>query len=101
MFLHTLFITERKSLNLACSVLQWKFNYYDVNKDGELQANEQHKFVNEVHTIVNFAEFDRQMKAKIDTNEDKVIQFSEWFAYFSAHIAEGKTNFIFTFTHVL
>ena len=88
-FLH--FIAEKESEDIACSVLDWKFRYYDVNKDGELQANEQHKFIDEIHDIVNFAEFDVQMKAKINTNQDKVFQFSEWFRYFTADVTEGKS----------
>ena len=78
-------------------MLYWKFSYYDVNEDGELQANEQHKFIDEVHDIINFAEFDKQMKSKIDTNQDKVFQFSEWFTYFTADAAEGNIIFIYTF----
>lgn len=93
----THFIAEKDSEDVACSVLFWKFDYYDVNQDGELQANEWYKFIKEVHELINFAEFEEQMMAKIDTNQDKVIQFSEWFTYFTADVTEGKIIFVYTF----
>ena len=89
-----IFVAEKDSEEKACNALDWKFEHYDVNGDGELQANEQYKFVKEVHDLINFAEFEEQMLAEMNTNHDKVIQFSEWFTYFTADVTGGKIIFV-------
>ena len=90
-FVH--YVIEKDSEDIACSVLDWKFQYYDVSGDGELYPYEQYKFVEEIDNYINFAEFEDQMIAKMDTSHDKLVQFDEWFKYFTADVTEGKIIF--------
>lgn len=74
------------------TILNWKFDHYDNDHNGELNQAALYIFRNEIFRFVKCKDFFDQLRDLIDSNEDGSITRSEWQALFSEP-GEQRINF--------
>ena len=74
------------------AILNWKFDFYDKNKNGDLQPAEIHSFHGQVLDLIGAKprNFESQLQGCMDTSQDMHLSREEWISYFTTDVCEGK-----------
>ena len=88
-------VSERSRLE---TILDWKFDHYDISGGNELYPFEEYSFARDILIIFRCITFDEQLNRLLDVNQDNSITRSEWHSFFDSSFEPSKQALIYYYT---